>query len=329
MATTSTLWRIAPGIPIPGAHAAVSRRRRRRRGARRSIAPARDWPPAAWFWLTTIALIALAPVGGMAQTPPLANAAAVETIAELVVETPPPAPLFFGIAHVIVPPGTIDETAGTAGPRIIAIESGTLTIATDGTATVLRATAYTPQPLESVPLNSEIVLGPGDRFLASESAIRHIRNEGTRPSVYLDTALFPPGPGSISPAFTTPEGISFQLLAGVIAETVPDAPLQVTLSRMRLPANGALPTSPRDGPALIYVEAGSLDLEAVGGAIHYSRSAAPTPSSTAGPMRPVRIGDHLNLAAGASAYLELGSSILASNQRDVPVTLLMVELGPA
>lgn len=274
-------------------------------------------------------LVGLQPTVGVAQSSGTVAVVTIETIAELAIEQTQPVPLFFGVAHVIVPPGTTTETAGTAGPRLIAVEAGTLTITTATAAAVVRATTPESRPPEPVTPNADVVLGPGDRFLASDAAIRQIRNEGTRPSVYLDAALFPPGPETVSTAFTTSEGISFQLLAGVTTETVPRLPMTFRLQRLRLAAAGELPSQPRDGPALIYVEAGSLGLEATSGVVHFSRSASPAPFSTSGPMKPAKIGAKLNMSAGASAYLEHGSAIVATNQRDVPATILMLAIRPA
>lgn len=175
---------------------------------------------------------------------------------------------------------------------------------------------------------TDVVLGSGDRLILEAGAVRGVGNDGARPTVYLDAALFPIGPEPVAAAFTTEEGISFQLLAGVVVTAVPPGPVELALGRVRVPPGGSLPTAPWAGPAVAYVEAGSLALTATAGEVRFGRAAAPAPNSTAGPLRPVALGRGVNLTAGTSLFVAMGAAVAATNGRDVPASLLMVEVQP-
>jgi hypothetical protein len=294
----------------------------RRRSPRRFLGRA---GLAAAVWLT-----AILPVS--AQSTPTAKPPALTVVQELVravLPQLPPAPLFVGLAQVIVPPGGRTDAANTDGPRLLAVEAGTLTVATSAAAQVLRIAGNGGWgSREAVAAGSDVVLDPGDRLILPPNAVREVRNDGAHPSVFLDAALFPVGPRPVAVAFTTDEGISFQLLAGVVAEVVPEPPVEFVLARIKLPRDGDLPAEPRQGPAVAYVEAGSLGLVPTAGEVRYSRAAAPAPYSTAGAMKPVPLGRKIPLTAGASAFLPTGSAISARNERDVPATILVVEIRP-
>ena len=242
-------------------------------------------------------------------------------------------PLFVGLAQVIVPPGVRSEAAGTPGPRLLAVESGTLTVGLTTTAKrgmVTRA-ASTPgiSPREIIGAGGEAMLGPGDRLALGPSSVREVRNDGAKPAVFLDAALFPPGPEPVTAAFTTPDGIVFQLLAGSVADALPAGPISLVLERVRVPPGAALPSTARAGTALAYVESGSLALVPQVGAVRYSRAAAPAPFSVAAPMREIALGAETALTAGASVFLPAGAAVEARNGRTVPAVLLFLEVRPS
>lgn len=271
---------------------------------------------------------AIAVLPGAARSGP-ASPVAVEELATVVVAALPPAPLFLGLAQVVVPPGVRTEAAGSVGPRLLAVESGLLTVAAEGPGAAVRAAGGGgwggPEPVVA---GAGIVLGPGDRLVLESGAVREVRNDGARSAVYLDAALMPAGDAPGDAAFTTEGGVSFQLLAGDVLADVPPAPVAFSLSRLRLPPGGALPPDARLGPAIAYVEAGLLEVVATAGAASFSRAASPAPLSAAGPMRPIVPGRAVTVTAGASLALMGGSEVAASNGREVPATLLLVEVRP-
>ena len=241
-------------------------------------------------------------------------------------------PLFMGLAHLILQPGAQTEAVNTVGPRIIALTSGRLTVGTAGAGTAFRNPDNDPtgfpqaRPPRPVAPGEEVILEPGDRVALEPGAVREIRNDGPTPAVYLDAALFPPGPDPVPAAFTTVDGISFQLLVGATLDPPPAGTLEFALSRAELGPRAAWPATARDGPAAVYVESGSLALTPTAGAVRFSRAAAPAPYSQPAPMRDVPIGSNVRLTAGAAALLPTGSAVDARNERRVAARLLVVEV---
>lgn len=268
---------------------------------------------------------ALALLPGAARSNPAPRVAVEELASGTVASVPPP--LFLGVAQVVVPPGARTDVAGTAGPRLLVVEAGLLTVGVEGPGVVVRSPGGGGWGgPEAIVARTDVVLGPGDRLVLETGAVRGLGNDGARPTVFLDAALFPPGPEPVAAAFTTEEGISFQLLTGAVTEAVPPGPVELALARLRIPPGGALPAEPRGGPAVAYVEAGSLALTATAGEVRFGRAAAPAPNSTAGPLKPVAVGQHATLTAGTSLFLPVGAAVVGVNGRDVPASLLMVEL---
>jgi len=236
----------------------------------------------------------------------------------------PEGPLFLGLARVVVPPGISTDDVGTPGPRLLVIESGEATVATAGPAEVAWVAGQRRQALA---LGAEVTLGPGDRIALGAGAARSLRNDGAKPAVLLDAALFPTR--DIVPAFTTPDGISFRLLAGAIADAVPAGPVAISLTRIHLLEGAALPADPQPGPTVAYVEAGSLAVTPTAGAVQTARAAAATPFSSGGPLRAAPLGAEITLAAGGTAFLATGAVVTADNPRGVPAALLVLAVVPA
>lgn len=247
-----------------------------------------------------------------------------DAIVEMALTDLPPAPVFVGLAQVVVPPGVRTTTAGTAGPRLLAVEAGTLTVAVAGPVAVARAGGGATPTVGG----AAVVLGAGDRLAVAAGGVREVRNDGARATVYLDAALFSPTAESGSAAFTTPEGVSFQLLTGAVIDDLPRAPVALALGRMRLDRGVAWPADARFGPAVAYVESGSVDLVPVRGEVRFGRAAAAAPYSAAGPLRPIALGNTATLTAGAALALPTGSLVAGRNEREVPTVVLIVAIEP-
>lgn len=298
---------------------------RRRDRARRRAEPGRP------VWLPVLVLLALVlpDLGRATAAADSAGGVEVETLASLATEALP-SPLFFGLAHLILPPGVASETANTAGPRLFEVQAGSLTVETAGGGVAFRAGTFGPtRTRQAIRVGEEVVLGRGDRLALGPHAVRRVRNDGARPVVYLDAALFSPGTEPVTAAFTTPDGITFQLLAGAIVAAIPTGAVEIALDRVSLAPDAELPTAARLGAAIAYVESGSLWLVPTAGAVEYARAAAAAPSSTVGRMRPVALGAEVTMTAGASVVLPPGSAVAARNGRNAPVTLLVLEVRPA
>ena len=245
-----------------------------------------------------------------------------ELVAVQVADLAPP--LFLAIAQVVVPPGATIDAGTTTGSRLLVVESGTLTVsaAVDGVGVGLG------RAVVAHPTAHDRVLAPGDRLGLAAGEIDRLRNDGARPTVFLDAALLPAAARPDDGAFTTDDGVSFQLLAGAVVDAAPSGPVVVRLRRLRLAGGQGMPTPPVAGLALVYVESGRLRLVPAGAGVQYSRAAAATPYSAAGPMRPVAAGSAVDLTAGGAALLPGAAASESRNPRSSASTLLVVEVRP-
>src|SRR5215211_1339505 len=126
-------------------------------------------------------------------------------------------PLTLGIARVVLRPGASAFGATPNGARLIVVESGVLAVA---------STSHGPGPLTSVELGvsapapieaDELFVPAGMAVTIGSLEVARVRNPGARSVVALDVAVFHEEPRPLSRAFTTEDGISFQLLASASA----------------------------------------------------------------------------------------------------------------
>ena len=150
---------------------------------------------------------------------------------------------------------------------MIVVESGVLAVA---------STAHDAGPLTSVELGvsapatnegNELFVPAGTTVTFGSLEVARVRNPGARSVVALDVAVFREEPRPISRAFTTEDGISFQLLASASAAVAPVGRVALALERLRLGASSQLPADLSHGLTLTYVEAGTVELRPVAGEV--------------------------------------------------------------
>ena len=199
-------------------------------------------------------------------------------------------PLTLGIARVVLRPGASAFAATPNGARMIVVESGVLAVA---------STSHEAGPLTSVELGvsapapdegNELFVPAGTTVTFGSLEVARVRNPGARSVVALDVAVFREEPRPISRAFTTEDGISFQLLASASAAAAPAGRVALALERLRLGASAQLPADLCHGLTLTYVEAGTIELRPVAGEVFAARAAASTPYSMPGSLQPIAIG---------------------------------------
>jgi quercetin dioxygenase-like cupin family protein len=111
--------------------------------------------------------------------------------------TPRPVPLFedapvwlesgsanLQLARLTTLPGGRVPTSVANGPTVLIVESGTLTVLTDGP-------SYVDGALDA--LLTELVLRPGERLVVSAGTPHALRNDGTTPVVALVVTITPQG----------------------------------------------------------------------------------------------------------------------------------------
>jgi hypothetical protein len=216
-------------------------------------------------------------------------------------------PLTLGIARVVLRPGASAFAATPNGARMIVVESGVLAVASAshgaGPLTSGELGGSAPAANES----DELFVPAGTTVTFGSLEVARVRNPGARSVVALDVAVFREEPRPISRAFTTEDGISFQLLASASAAVAPSGRVGLALERLRLGSSSQLPADLSHGLTLAYVEAGSMELRPVGGEVYAARAAASTPYSMPGSLQPIAMGQKRGITAGGVIFLPVGA----------------------
>lgn len=235
-------------------------------------------------------------------------------------------PLTLGIARVVLRPGASTFAATPNGARMIVVESGVLAVA---------SVSHEAGPLTSVELGvsapptdegNELFVPAGTTVTFGSLEVARVRNPGARSVVALDVAVFREEPRPISRAFTTEDGISFQLLASASATSAPAGRVALTLERLRLEASARLPADLCYGLTLTYVEAGTIELRPVAGEVFAARAAASTPYSMPGSLQPIAIDQERGMTAGGVAFLPVGAECDVVNAAERPANVLALSV---
>jgi hypothetical protein len=249
-----------------------------------------------------------------------------ESIATVVQHGGLTAPLTLGMARVVLRPGAASWAETPDGARMMVVESGVMAIA-------VRARARAPvlaeefATLTSAPSpEDELLLPAGTTMTFGELGVLSVRNPGARSVVLLDVVVYHEMPRPLPRAFTTDDGVSFQLLASANAALAPAGDVAVTLERVRLGADAALPRSLSAGVALAYVEAGGLEIEVVAGETFAARAAASAPYAMPGSLQPIPRGEQRSLTAGGVIFFPNGSEASAHNSSTRYAELLLLTL---
>jgi hypothetical protein len=222
-------------------------------------------------------------------------------------------PLTMGIARVVLRPGVSALAATPDGARMIVVESGVLAVA---------VTAQDPESFTGAQLavaapaakeGDELFVPAGATVTFGTPGVSRVRNPGGRSVVALDVAVFHEEPRPIARAFTTDDGISFQLLTSASAEVAPPGRVALVLERVRLGARRELPSDLSHGLTLAYVEAGTIELRPATGEVFAARAAASAPYSMPGSLQPITTGEERGITAGGTIFLPMGADCAITN----------------
>jgi hypothetical protein len=235
-------------------------------------------------------------------------------------------PLTLGIARVVLRPGASTFAATPNGARMIVVESGVLAVA---------SVSHEAGPLTSVELGvsppatdegKELFVPAGTTVTFGSLEVARVRNPGARSVVALDVAVFREEPRPISRAFTTEDGISFQLLASASAVAAPPGRVVLALERLRLGASSQLPEDLSYGLTLAYVEAGTIELRPVAGEVFAARAAVSTPYSMSGSLQPIATDQERGITAGGVVFLPVGAECGVLNVAERPSKILALSV---
>ncbi len=231
-------------------------------------------------------------------------------------------PLTLGIARVVLRPGASALATTPNGARLIVVESGVLAVASMSQVarpfTSVELAVSAPAPEEG----DELFVPAGTTVTFGSLEVVRVRNPGTRSVVALDVAVFREEPRPISRAFTTEDGISFQLLASASAAAAPAGRVALALERLRIGRSARLAADLSRGLTLLYVEAGTIELKPVAGDVFAARAAASTPYSMPGSLQPIATDQKRGITAGGVIFLPVGAECDVFNGAERPADVL-------
>jgi hypothetical protein len=207
----------------------------------------------------------------------------------------PPAPALVGLARVTYDPGATEEIGIGPYGDLVYVESGALTIRTDGVATVSRSGNKT----EQLGAGTDFVVGQGEAAVVPGGFPVAIRNAGQTTAVLLDDFVgIVDGDPSGRPA--DPAGVVQQLLGMGMTTAMPATKGALSLDRITIGANAALPI---DGElTLIAIESGTATLRC-DDPVNIFRAAGPPQQVAAGTDVTIGAGDSVLLSKGACGAL--------------------------
>ena len=115
------------------------------------------------------------------------------------VPEPPAGPVYFGLLHITVAPGSVFTAPADLSVGLNLVESGELTVRLEAPVTVTRTTGS-----EEVAAGTEFTLGPGESFIWPPNVAGELRNDGPEPAVQLLAFLFPTQEEAATPLAGTP-----------------------------------------------------------------------------------------------------------------------------
>ncbi len=231
-------------------------------------------------------------------------------------------PLTLGIARVILRSGAVARAAIPRGARMIAVESGVLAVAvTTAADESLTSGAFAPVAPEP-DLSDELFVPAGAAVTFGARGVTTVRNPGPRSVVALDVVVYREEPRPIARAFTTEDGISFQLLASASAVSAPAGRVAVALERVRLGGRAELPADLGVGLTLARVDAGTIALRPVAGEVFAARAAVSAPYSMPGSLEPIAVGSAREVTAGGVVFLPVGTESVIANPMQRPADLM-------
>lgn len=240
--------------------------------------------------------------------------ALVRPLAEAQFDVPGPSSRVVTVNRISLAPGAEWHSQG-AGPDTLYLEAGTLRVAQS---TWLAAQSSNARDYRDIDTHPSVSLTTGQSLVIPADSRFTVTNSGAGAArlVVVDIAMPEVTIGDIPPRL--PFGVTSQTLAGDVATDVPIGAALLALGEVRLSGGAQLSLSAADGPILVAVDAGQLDV--------LSSEPAWMRSGDDGTSGPASIAV---LAASDGALLHPGSFTLLRNAGDAPVSAVIVTLQSA
>lgn len=268
--------------------------------------------------LTTVAQEAATP---SAQEATAVTEASTTPLMATTVDQMPAAPLTVRLLRITLQPGASVPMHTHPGPEFDRVESGTLTVTSQGTALVHRSADGEPEELA----DDTTTLDPDQWILFPAEVGMNLANEGQEPVNLLSAVILPVGadaPESISYVDGTPAqdaftGVSFTVLGDGLVSELPAGAGTISIDELAIPAGGDLPAA--SGPVLYSRVNGDLAFQVESGDVQVSRTASPGLQPNAIPNQ------DFTLATGDAAFFQAG--VEAMSRAGTPGALTVYSLA--
>jgi hypothetical protein len=238
-------------------------------------------------------------------------------------------PLTLGMARVVLRPGALAPAAIPQGARMIAVESGVLAVSVAASANEpLSSRALSSQAVEP-DLSDELFVPAGTAITFGSRGVTIVRNPGVRSVVALDVVVYREEPRPMARAFTTEDGVSFELLASASAAEAPAGRVAITLERVRLSQLADLPADLSAGLVLARVDAGTIHVRPAIGDIFVAQAAASAPYSMPESLEPIAAGAMREVTAGGVIFQQVGALATITNPMRRAADLMMLTVRDA
>lgn len=262
------------------------------------------------------------PPAGTPVASPVAAEATITTIMSAQIEQLPQAPFTVRMLRITLQPGSITPMHTHHGPEIDLVESGEVTIRSQGDAPVTRADGT-----EEVSSGDEVTLVTGDMVHFPAEIGMFFENTGDAPAVMLSAVLIPVGPDFINERITwlegepNLEGVSYQKLGDGLMQDLEQQPAEWVVTNAVLPAGFEVPALA--GVSMVTPVEGNYSFTIDAGQVQVTRG-----DSTM--LQPNAVlGTSFSLGDADAAFFPNGVTATPRTEEANPLTLLMMDIIPA
>jgi hypothetical protein len=191
-----------------------------------------------------------------------------QTVIRAPAEGFPTGPAFIGLAEFTMTPTQKSGPSSGSAQEVMLIESGNVTITSDGHLTVIRAVANPADAkAEAIPAGASLTLNPGDQLVIPSQANISFQS-GAQPAKFLGVTVFAAQPGSGSQAgapgstvWPDPFGdIPRTVLSSGVVDSLPAGQAVVSVERVSVQPGAAMMRHTSPGPELIGVQSGTFTI---------------------------------------------------------------------
>lgn len=260
------------------------------------------------------------PVASPAASPVAAQA----TITNLVsaqIEQLPQAPFTVRMLRITLQPGAVTPMHSHHGPEVDMVESGEVTIRSQGDAPVLRADGT-----EEVSTGEDVLLAEGDSVHFPAEVGMYFENTSDEPAVMLSAVVIPVGPDFVNERITwldgepNLEGVSYQKLGDGLVQDQEQTAAEWTIDRVELPAGVPLPAV--SGISMITPVQGNYSFTIDAGMVQVTRAESNM-------LQPNAVLDStFSLTDGDAAFFPNGVTATGRANEQQPLTLLVMNIEP-